>query len=60
MKRVNLDLEFEKFKETYKGDNLEEDWRTYQEENDLIDESNNSEILENDSLIGSAYWEGRL
>lgn len=58
MKKVNLDEEYEKWKkeneehlkekflEIHNFDNyLEEEWRTYQQENDLVDESN--EDIEN-------------
>ena len=53
MKKVNLDQEYEKFKKnlnfyySWKGidisldnDFIEQSWRDYQEENNLIDESN--------------------
>jgi len=41
--KTNLDLEFEKFKTTYKGKNIEKDWQTYQKENNLYDISNEVE-----------------
>jgi len=57
MKKVNLDLEFEKWKEKYEGhlkekfleihdfnNCLEEEWQKYQQENELIDKSNEVEI----------------
>lgn len=44
MKKVNLDKEYEKFKErnkdVYFDDDLEKAWQRYQQENDLIDKSN--------------------
>jgi len=51
MKKVNLDLEFEKFKKRYLekfleihnfDTYLEETWQEYQNENQLIDQSNDS------------------
>ena len=41
--KTSLDLDFEKFKTTYKGKNIEKDWQTYQEENNLYDISNEVE-----------------
>ena len=60
MKKVNLDEEFEiwkneneerikeKFLEIHDFDNcIEEEWRRYQDENGLIDESNEEDLKDN-------------
>jgi hypothetical protein len=46
MKKVNLDEEYEKFKTKFcEIHELEKAWQEYQQENDLIDETNKMLIL---------------
>jgi len=45
MKRVKLDEEFERFKEKFcETHNLEGEWQTYQQQEGLVDVSNNSNL----------------